>query len=173
MSSRASIPALLCVTGASGAGKTTIVRALPLTVLHFDSLGVPPEAEMIAGWGSGERWQEAMTAFWIRTACDVHRTKPVVVLEGQFDPRFARTACEAAGVVYAIAVLDVADEVRRRRLTERGQPELASDQMMNWGRYLREASCDAVIDTDRPVDVVIGEVASIAQALVDRRLVTS
>jgi len=165
VSSSVRLPALLCVTGASGAGKTTIVRTMPFTTLYFDSLGVPPEAEMIAGWGSGERWQEAMTAFWVRTACDVHRTKPVVVFEGQFDPKFARAACEAAGVVHAIVVLDVADDVRRQRLRERGQPELASDRMMSWARYLRESPCDAVLDTDRSIDSVAGELAALAHAL--------
>jgi hypothetical protein len=159
-------PALLCVTGASGAGKTTIVRALPLTTLHFDCLGVPTEAEMVAGWGSGEGWQEAMTSFWVRTACDVHRTKPVVVLEGQFHPQFARSACEAAGIPYAIVVLDVADDVRRRRLAERGQPDLASDQMMHWATYLRESACDAVIDTDREIGQVVNDLVAHAHALI-------
>jgi len=165
VSSPVSKPALLCVTGASGAGKTTIVRAMPLPALYFDSLGVPSEAEMIAGWGSGERWQETMTSFWVRTACDVHRTKPVVVLEGQYDPKFARAACEASGVVHAIVVLDVADDVRRQRLGERGQPELASQRMMSWARYLRESPCDAVIDTDRSIDSVAGALAALAHAL--------
>ena len=168
MSSLASKPALLCVTGASGAGKTTIVRAMPLPALYFDSLGVPSEAEMIAGWGTGERWQEAMTSFWVRTACDVHRTKPVVVLEGQYDPKFARVACEAAGVTHAIVVLDVADDVRRQRLRERGQPELASDRMLSWARYLRESRCDAVIDTDRSIDTVATELAALADQLIRR-----
>jgi ATP-dependent Clp protease ATP-binding subunit ClpA len=55
------------LTGASGSGKTAIAEAIRIghpdlaEVLHFDSIGVPSLEVMVAGWGSGEAWQRAMT----------------------------------------------------------------------------------------------------------------
>jgi predicted ATPase len=56
---------LVILTGASGAGKTTIANAIEgrrpkmADVNYFDRIGVPTPEAMIAGWGSGEAWQRA------------------------------------------------------------------------------------------------------------------
>lgn len=56
----------IVVTGASGVGKTTLVRAIEerglegVRCYYFDSIGVPSSEEMVARFGSGEGWQEAM-----------------------------------------------------------------------------------------------------------------
>ena len=53
---------LLVLVGASGAGKTTIAKAVEsqrpklADVFFFDRVGVPTPEAMIAGWGSGEAW---------------------------------------------------------------------------------------------------------------------
>ena len=62
---------LVILTGASGSGKTAITEAIAAErpsvaeVLHFDRIGVPPTEDMLAGWGSLEAWQQAMTFEWM------------------------------------------------------------------------------------------------------------
>src|SRR5262245_19580669 len=60
-------PALLCITGASGTGKTAALAYIRnciapsvLPTLAFDSLGVPPTHEMELGWDTPRAWQKAM-----------------------------------------------------------------------------------------------------------------
>lgn len=56
-------PLFVFITGASGVGKSYLAHALEreldpnfCTVAYFDlSMGVPPEEEMIARYGSGEK----------------------------------------------------------------------------------------------------------------------
>ncbi len=38
---------------------------------------------------------------------------------------------------YSVILLDCSDEERKRRLSDRGQKELADENMMDWARYLR------------------------------------
>jgi len=133
---------IVVVTGASGSGKTTIVRALEARRLpnvvcaYFDSVGVPDPVP--AGW------QETTTHAWIaRLARD---SADVVVLDGQTRPAFATAAFAAVGVRGEIVVVDCTWSVREARLAGRGQPELASADMQNWAAYLR-ANASIVIDT--------------------------
>ena len=151
---------LVVLTGASGSGKTTIADAIRtgypglVEVLHFDRVGVPSSEAMMAGWGSGEAWQRAMTMEWMaRIAALPDRGRPVL-FEGQTRLAFLHEALDAAGLAGARVVLvDCDDETRTRRLTrERMQPELANPRMMNWAQFLRreahEAGCE-VLDTAR------------------------
>jgi hypothetical protein len=161
-------PALLCVTGASGAGKTAAIEALRekiearvLPTLQFDSLGVPSEAEMLEAWESPRGWQKAMTWHWVQTAKNVYRTHPLVVLEGSFDPQYAIAACTANRIRFTVVLLHVDDTTRRQRLAKRGQPELATDEMCNWARYLHESAQQLggrVIDAS-------GELANVVDAV--------
>src|ERR1044071_6761439 len=87
-------PALLCVVGASGAGKTAAVDALEarrltgVTCHHFDSIGVPSPDAMVREWGSGERWQEEMTKRWLVRLATSADGAEGAVLEGQTRPSF-------------------------------------------------------------------------------------
>ncbi len=136
------------VTGVSGTGKTTAVREvdkmnLPgLAVFYFDSIGVPPFEEMEKEYGSADEWQRVKTIEWVRRMKEASREKDVV-LDGQTRPAFINEGCEKYGITdYEIVLFDCTDEVRTKRLEERGQPELASEAMMDWARRLREACTD-------------------------------
>lgn len=138
-------PALLAVTGAAGAGKTTALEAIRahidarlLPLIAFDALGVPSEDDMARCWDAPRGWQKMMTYHWVYTTRQVYRMRPLVVLEGQFDPQYAIAACAAHRVKNRVALLDVDDQTRAARLAQRGQPELATADMAKWAAYLAE-----------------------------------
>jgi thymidylate kinase len=168
-------PGLVAITGASGAGKTTAIERLRsfieprlLPTLGFDSLGVPSEAEMTAGWDDGRAWQKAMTWHWVVTAKQVYRTRPLVMLEGSFDPQYAIAACHANRVPLRVVVLDVDPATSRDRLARRGQPELATDDMISWASYLRETTQQLgghVVDARGELDAVCERLCTIAREL--------
>jgi hypothetical protein len=168
-------PALLCVTGASGAGKTTMLESLRtqvesrhLPTLAFDSLGVPSPEQMTAGWESPRGWQKAMTWHWVQTAKNVYRTHPLVVLEGSFDPQYAIAACTANRMRFAVVLLHADDSIRHERLTRRGQPELHTDDMCSWASYLRESTTQLgghVLDANGQVDAIVEGVCAHALTL--------
>ena len=114
-------PAILVVTGAAGAGKTTLVGRLAALGLpgvgcyHFDAIGIPSGAEMAARFGSGEALQAWALGEWI-----------------------VRLARNEDGVWVAVVLVDCAYAERNERLRgPRGQPELATPRMDGWAAYLR------------------------------------
>jgi adenylate kinase family enzyme len=130
------------VIGASGSGKTSAVREIERTgrpglkTFFFDTIGVPSEQERIERWGSGGGWQRAMTVEWVRRMRGALANSHVM-LDGQTRPSFIAEACEINDVKsYMVILIDCSDSVRKARLLQRGQPELANEQMMEWGRYL-------------------------------------
>lgn len=138
-------PALLAITGAAGAGKTTAIAAIreviparTLPLLEFDALGVPTDDEMTRCWNAPRGWQKMMTYHWVYTARQIYRMRPLVILEGSFDPQYAIAACAAHRVKNRVVLLDVDDETRIARLAKRGQPELATADMAKWAAYLLE-----------------------------------
>ena len=125
-------------------------------------------------WGSGEKWQEAMTKDWIeRLATNADRCE-VAVLEGQTRPSFIEPYVAKAGIGHArIVLLDCAGPVRFERLRDlRAQPELANDRMDAWAAYLRgqaEALNLRVLETsaisvEAVADALEQEVASLRSA---------
>ena len=136
---------LLVLTGASGAGKTTLTRALEAQRLrgvachYFDSVGVPSTEEMIARFGSPEGWQRETLREWVRRLASDSGSAALHVLEGQVRPSEVLAAFADHGVRRGhVLLLDCAPEVRAERLRqERDQPELATEQMTAWAAYLR------------------------------------
>ncbi|HEY5920794.1 MAG TPA: AAA family ATPase [Kofleriaceae bacterium] len=173
-------PALLCITGASGAGKTAAVRALReriearvLPTLAFDSLGVPSDDEMHAAWESPRGWQKAMTYHWVYTAKHIYRTHPLVVIEGSFDPQYAIAACSAHRVQrFAVVLLHTDAAVRRERLAKRGQAELDNTEMTSWASYLHEQTQQlggVVVDAAPALEHVLDAVCAHAIPLLEPR----
>jgi hypothetical protein len=136
---------LVILTGASGSGKTAIVEAISkghsdlAEVFHFDRIGVPSPEDRIAGWGSGEGWQRAMTLNWLERISAKRGGRRPVLFEGQMRLAFVQEALLAAGIADAHVILvDCDDATRIHRLTiGRQQPELANPEMMNWAAFLR------------------------------------
>jgi thymidylate kinase len=169
-------PALLCVTGASGAGKTAALAAIReqidarlLPLLHFDSLGVPTDEEMTRCWDAPRGWQKMMTYHWVYTARQIYRMRPLVVLEGQFDPQYAIAACAAHRMRNRVVLLDADDATRAARLAKRGQPELATADMAKWAAYLMENTRSLggmVVDASGAPESVADAICKIAFELV-------
>src|SRR6185312_589998 len=168
--------AILVVTGASGSGKTAAVRALEernlegLRCFYFDSIGVPSTEEMDREFGGGEARQEEATRRWIKRLVSESDSGTVSILDGQTRPSFVRAALAGGESKHlGIVLLECSPAVRRARLAQRGQPELATLRMDNWAAYLR-GQADAldlqVIETDAlTVEVVADLLAAQVQEL--------
>ncbi len=135
---------LIIFTGASGAGKTSILSELQSSAtledavfLHFDSIGVPDTETMIAEFGSPEEWQRCKTLEWMQQIKQDYLPKSTVIFEGQMRIFFVKEALKATELEAQIILIDCDDKIRHSRLQERGQPELADQTMMNWAAYLR------------------------------------
>jgi energy-coupling factor transporter ATP-binding protein EcfA2 len=151
-------PAQLVVLGASGAGKTTLVRRLAALALpevgcyHFDTIGVPSAEEIAARFGGGESWQAWALDEWVARLTRNEDRVALAVLDAQVRPSAVRDAFVRHGVVFGGMVLvDCGYAERNARLQgPRGQPELANPEMDTWAAYLR-GQADAlglpVIDT--------------------------
>jgi chloramphenicol 3-O-phosphotransferase len=143
---------LVVLTGASRAGKTAIARRVEakglrnLQVLFFDSVGVPSRQEMIEQYGTGHQpggaWMRATTIQWMKRIRSVLDAGACVLFEGQMRIAFIQEALTTAQIGRAHLILvDCAVDDRTRRLTvDRGRPDLASIEMLNWARYLRNES---------------------------------
>ena len=165
------------LTGASGSGKTAIANVVATTLghsvtcLHFDSTGVPPAAQMVKQYGSGEEWQKAITFKWMkRIETDYLVSNARVLFEGQMRISFILEAIKRTQIQdYRIVLVDCNDHERRRRLvSDRSQPELANSTMMNWARYLREEARELnfqILDTS---DLDLATSAKAVRGLLDR-----
>lgn len=148
---------ILVVTGASGAGKTTLVRATEARALanvrchYFDMIGVPSPEQMTADFGSPEAWQVAKTHEWIKRLADAGDDSGLDILDGQMKPAVVQEAYSRNQIRTGhMLLLDCSAEVRAERLRIRGQPELAGIQMTTWAAYLRgqaDALLVPVLDT--------------------------
>jgi hypothetical protein len=149
---------IVILTGASGSGKTTIAEKIAqqcpeARVFRFDSIGVPSQEERIAGWGSGEDWQRAMTIKWLVRIAGERDARPIL-FEGQMRLVFIKEGLALAGIGDACVMLvHCDDQTRRHRLcNERNQPALANAEMMNWAIFLRgeaEACGFELLDTSK------------------------
>jgi energy-coupling factor transporter ATP-binding protein EcfA2 len=139
------VPAILVVTGASGVGKTTLVHALQARAIagvrcyHFDSVGIPSTAQMMAVYGSPQAWQVATTHQWIARLAANPDQCTIAVLEGQVRPSLIYQAFAEQDVRHGrVLLLECESGLRDTRLRElRRQPEAANASMTAWAAYLR------------------------------------
>lgn len=134
------------ITGASGVGKSTLANQMEkryaerddISIHGFDSIGVPSIEEMEELHGSGTEWRRHTTNEWIRRL--IHDVEePIVFLEGQVNLDFIIDAfTHHAFENFRIVFIDCdEDEMMRRLIEERNQPELATEDMKNWRQHLR------------------------------------
>ncbi len=145
------------ITGASGSGKTTLLNEieksnlLDLEFFYFDRLGIPTKEEMEKQYDSQENWQRETTISWIKDIKEKHLQNKSIVLDRQARLSFIIEAFKKNDISnFEIVLLDCSDEEREKRLIERGHPELANFDMMNWAKYLRNEALEnnvTIIDT--------------------------
>ena len=151
---------VVVLTGASGAGKTTISEAFAdlypmLAEVHFfDRIPVPSLDEMTARFGSPDEWQRMKTTEWLQRLAERMRSQPNILFDGQTRCQFVREGQKKAKIDnLQIVLVDCDDSTRIHRLThDRQQPELADERMMNWARFLREEALregETILDTSR------------------------
>lgn len=132
---------LLKLTGSSCSGKTTLALAVAdrlrgIAVHDFDEGGVPE--------GADRRWRQRMTELWVRRALEYQDRGIDLLLTGQ-SPLGEILAAPSASLLDGIAVclIDVADQVRRDRLAQRGRYDVtAIDAFLGWAAWHREHARD-------------------------------
>ncbi|RUT01054.1 hypothetical protein DSM106972_070600 [Dulcicalothrix desertica PCC 7102] len=166
-------PAILFLTGASGVGKTTIVKTIQANntntdyaFFFSDAHGVASIDEMLEQAGSLKRYQELLTHKHVKYITDNYPNTSTVIFEGQARFNFIEDACNSFGVKqYSIILIDCAwKEMHLRLCNERKQPELANFSMRTWARFLRtqaRATNIPIIDTSK---VTLSEAVKIVQS---------
>jgi len=167
--------AILVLTGASGAGKTTLALklnelAIP-GVKGFNCDRVKIESDGMAA--STDR-QADILRYWISHLSRPETGIELAVLDTQIRPHRALEVLSQAAINYAqIVLVDCEPGKRNERLRiDRGQPELASPQMDCWAAYLRgqaDALRLSIIDTsDDSIDKSLVELESLVRDLLTR-----
>ncbi|MCO5967325.1 hypothetical protein [Actinoallomurus soli] len=134
---------LLKLTGSSCSGKSTLAfsvadRFQRVAVHDFDEIGVPERPD--------RHWRHRMTELWMRRALEYQDCGIDLLLTGQ-SPLGEVLAAPSAPLLDGIAVclVDVADEVRRHRLTARdaGRWDAAAvDAFLGWAAWHRGHALD-------------------------------
>lgn len=135
------MPAILVLTGASGAGKTTMLHAIAaletpgVACFRCDVIYQELSAEVRS---DGEVAQDAILEHWVKHVL----SEPVIelaVLDTQIRPHKAIALLRRLGIAWSQVVLVECERGEReaRLCGPRGQPELANPQMECWAAYLR------------------------------------
>ena len=142
-------PAILVLTGASGAGKTTLI-------LKLNELAIPGvegiNCDRVKIESDENDRQAAVLRYWISQLSGPETEIELAVLDTQIRPHRALEVLGEASIDYAQIVLVDCDPVKRnqRLIMDRSQPDLANPQMDCWAAYLR-GQADAlklpIIDT--------------------------
>ena len=168
-------PAILVLTGASGAGKTTLI-------LKLNELAIPGVKAINCDrvkFESDERAdasdrQADVLRYWISHLSEPETGIELAVLDTQIRPHRALEVLDQAAVDYAQVVLVDCDPVKRneRLHVHRGQAELANPQMDCWAAYLRgqaDALQLSIIDTSNdPIDKSLVELELLVTNLLTR-----
>jgi energy-coupling factor transporter ATP-binding protein EcfA2 len=166
-------PAILVLTGASGAGKTTL--ALKINELAIPGVkGINCDRVQVAETEGATDRQAEILRYWISHLSQPDTGIELGVLDTQIRPHRALEVLSQAAIAYLQIVLVDCDPVKRneRLHGERGQPDLANPQMDCWAAYLRgqaDALKLSIIDTsdDRP-DKSLVELEVIVRNLLSR-----
>ena len=166
-------PAVLVLTGASGAGKTTLI-------LKLNDLAIPgvkgincDRVKLDERPGSTDR-QADVLRHWLAHLSQPKTGIELAVLDTQIRPHRALEVLSEAAIDYAQVVLvDCDPEKRNERLhMDRSQPELANPQMDCWAAYLRgqaDALKLSIIDTsNNSADKSLGELELLVRDLLTR-----
>jgi len=171
--SRFRSPAILVLTGASGAGKTTLI--LKLNDLAIPGVkGINCDRVEIRNDEETTDRQAAVLRYWISELSQPEAGLELAVLDTQIRPHRALELLSQAEIEYAQIVLVDCDPVKRneRLHVDRGQPELANPRMDCWAAYLRgqaDASKLSIIDTSNDsVDKTLVELETIVRDLLTR-----
>lgn len=129
------------LTGSSCAGKSTVARLLRVERLEIhdsDEDGVPSDADAA--------WRQQDLERWVERALVLSRQRSDLLLTGQ-SPLGEVLATPSAPLLdgIAVALLDVADDERRRRLDERDGDRWTPQQrrdLLGWGRWHRSHAAD-------------------------------
>lgn len=133
---------LLCLTGASGAGKSTVLKYLQdvdwgqaVTCVEFDSIGVPD--------GADTAWRHSAIEQWVQRALDAQARGEHLFLFGQV-PMGELLAAPSAERLEDIAVcmLHCSGEVRSARLRARGGPEESLIHHVRFGDWFLAHTLD-------------------------------
>ena len=168
-------PAILVLTGASGAGKTTLTLKLnELAIPGVEGINcdrVKIEAQETAG--STDRQVEILR-YWISQLSQQETKIELAVLDTQIRPHRALEVLDQAAIVHAQIVLVNCDQLKRneRLHMDRNQPELANPQMDCWAAYLRgqaDALNLSIIDTSNDsIDKSLIELEFLVRDLLNR-----
>ncbi len=168
-------PAILVLTGASGAGKTTL--ALKLNELAIPGVkGINCDRVQVESDnkpGSTDRHADVLR-YWLTQLSQPEAGIELAVLDTQIRPHRALEVLSQAAVEHAQVVLVDCDPVKRneRLHSDRRQPELANPRMDCWAAYLRgqaDALQLSIIDTtDDPMETSLGQLESLVRDLLTR-----
>lgn len=137
-------------TGASGAGKTSILKAIeskvssePASVNYFDDIGVPSQYEMVMTHGSEANWQDAALSFWIEKLSKTNG-KELVFLEGSFDPdllmKYTAQFHLKNFIVVCVDSTRAIREARLRRYRPATQTHLICQNMENFAKLIKAST---------------------------------
>jgi energy-coupling factor transporter ATP-binding protein EcfA2 len=168
-------PAILVLTGASGAGKTTLaLRLNELAIPGVKGINCDRVEVKVDETADGADRQAEILRYWISHLSQPETGVELAVLDTQVRPHRALEVLSQAAIDYTQIVLVDCDPVKRneRLHLERRQPELANAQMDCWAAYLRgqaDALNLSIIDTsnDAP-DKSLAELELIVRNLLSR-----
>jgi|SRR5687768_7568115 len=148
-------PVILVLTGASGAGKTTLMLKLDeLRIPGVEGFNCDRVLEEVRRSSDAKDLQANILRHWIAKLCREMTQIRLAVLDMQIAPHRALEVLTEAKISRSqIVFVDCDTAERNRRLcNERGQPELSNPQMDCWAAYLR-GQADAlylpIIDTSQ------------------------
>jgi energy-coupling factor transporter ATP-binding protein EcfA2 len=168
-------PAILVLTGASGAGKTTLTLKLnELAIPGVKGINCDRVKIDVDETGDPADHQANILRYWISQLSQAETGIELAVLDTQIRPHLALEVLSQAAIDYAQIVLVDCDPVKRnaRLHLDRAQPELANSRMDCWAAYLRgqaDALKLSIIDTSSDqIDKSLVELEQLVRNLLSR-----